>query len=150
LRRIAPALPPGVRVIPVYDRSELIYRVIRNLRNTLLEIVLTVVLVILLFLSHPPSAAIPILTTPLTVLLVAVPFHLMGYSFNVMSMCGIAIATGALVDAAIVVVEQTHKKLEQWQAGGRCGEAEGVILSAVKEVGRPAFFALLILCIAFL
>ena len=83
------------------------------------------VVVILLFLWHPPSAAIPILTIPLTVLTVAVPFHLMGLSFNVMSLGGIAIAAGALVDAAIVVVEQTHKKLEEWQTGrrpGRCGE----------------------------
>ena len=108
LKEIAPGLPPGVRVVPVYDRSELIHRVIDNLRATLVEIILTVVLVILLFLWHPPSAAIPILTIPLTVLAVAVPFHLMGLSFNVMSLGGIAIAAGALVDAAIVVVEQTH------------------------------------------
>ncbi len=108
------------------------------------------VVVILLFLWHPPSAAIPILTIPLTVLTVAVPFRLMGMSFNVMSLGGIAIATGALVDAAIVVVEQTHKKLEEWQREGGRGNAESVILGAVKEVGRPAFFALLIMAVAFL
>jgi Cu(I)/Ag(I) efflux system membrane protein CusA/SilA len=150
LAQIAPGLPPGVRVFPVYDRSELVHRVIDNLRSTLLQIILTVVVVILLFLWHPPSAAIPILTIPLTVLAVAVPFHLMGLSFNVMSLGGIAIATGALVDAAIVVVEQTHKKLEEWQAQGGRGDADGVILSAVKQVGHPAFFALLIMAIAFL
>jgi Cu(I)/Ag(I) efflux system membrane protein CusA/SilA len=150
LQQIAPGLPAGVRVVPVYDRSELVHRVIDNLRSTLLEIILTVVLVILLFLWHPPSAAIPIVTIPLTALAVAVPFHLMGLSFNVMSLGGIAIATGALVDAAIVVVEQTHKKLEEWQTEGGEGDADSVILSAVKEVGRPAFFALLIMAIAFL
>jgi Cu(I)/Ag(I) efflux system membrane protein CusA/SilA len=150
LQQIAPGLPPGVRVVPVYDRSELIYRVIDNLRSTLLEIVLTVVIVILLFLWHPPSAAIPIVTIPLTVLAVAVPFHLLGLSFNVMSLGGIAIATGALVDAAIVVVEQTHKKLEERQTEGSHDDADSVILNAVKEVGRPAFFALLIMAIAFL
>ncbi|HEY6374573.1 MAG TPA: CusA/CzcA family heavy metal efflux RND transporter [Edaphobacter sp.] len=150
LKEIAPGLPPGVRVVPVYDRSELVHRVIDNMRSTLLEIILTVVLVILLFLWHPPSAVIPILTIPLTVLAVAVPFHLMGLSFNVMSLGGIAIAVGALVDAAIVVVEQTHKKLEEWQTEGGRGDADSVILSAVKEVGRPAFFALLIMAIAFL
>jgi Cu(I)/Ag(I) efflux system membrane protein CusA/SilA len=150
LTEIAPGLPPGVRVVPVYDRSELIHRVIGNLRATLLQIILTVVLVILLFLRHPPSAAIPILTIPLTVLAVAVPFHLMGLSFNVMSLGGIAIAAGALVDAAIVVVEQTHKKLEEWQTEGGPGDADGVILRAVKEVGRPAYFALLIIAVAFL
>src|SRR6185369_11945714 len=125
-------------------------RVISTLRSALIEIVVTVVLVIMLFLWHPPSAAIPIITIPLTVLIVAVPFHLMGISFNVMSLGGIAIAAGALVDAAIVVVEQTHKKLEEWQREGGQGDAERVILSAVKEVGRPAFFALLIMAIAFL
>ena len=120
LKQIAPGLPPGVRVVPVYDRSDLVHRVIATLRTALIEIIVTVVVVILLFLWHPPSAAIPILTIPLTVLTVAVPFHLMGMSFNVMSLGGIAIAAGALVDAAIVVVEQTHKKLEEWQReGGR-------------------------------
>jgi Cu(I)/Ag(I) efflux system membrane protein CusA/SilA len=150
LQQIASGLPPGVRVVPVYDRSELIQRVIGTLRSTLIEIILTVVVVILLFLWHPPSAAIPIVTIPLTVLAVAVPFHLMGLSFNVMSLGGIAIATGALVDAAIVVVEQTHKKLEEWQSEGGQGDADNVIVSAVQEVGRPAFFALVIMAIAFL
>jgi Cu(I)/Ag(I) efflux system membrane protein CusA/SilA len=150
LKEIAPGLPAGMSVVSVYDRSELVHRVIDNLRSTLLEIILTVVLVILLFLWHVPSAVIPIVTIPLTLCAVAVPFHLMGLSFNVMSMGGIAIAAGALVDAAIVVVEQTHKKLEEWQTEGRRGDADSVILSAVKEVGRPAFFALLIMAIAFL
>ncbi len=150
LKQIAPGLPAGVRVIPVYDRSTLVHRVIATLRTALLEIIITVVVVILLFLWHPPSAAIPILTIPLTVLTVAVPFHLLGMSFNVMSLGGIAIAAGALVDAAIVVVEQTHKKLEDWQREGGQGDTQDVILSAVKEVGRPAFFALLIMAVAFL
>jgi copper/silver efflux system protein len=150
LVQAAPGLPPGVRVVPVYDRSELVHRIISNLRSTLLQVIVTVVVVILLFLWHPPSAAIPILTIPLTVLAVAVPFHLMGLSFNVMSLGGIAIAAGALTDAAIVVVEQTHKKLEAWQARGSHGDSETVILSAVKEVARPAFFALLIMAIGFL
>jgi Cu(I)/Ag(I) efflux system membrane protein CusA/SilA len=149
LHQIEPGLPAGVRIIPVYDRSDLIHRVIDNLRSTLTEIVLTVVFVILLFLWHAPSAFIPILTVPLTVLVVIGPFHLMGLSFNVMSLGGIALATGALVDAAIVVVEQTHKRLEEWQATGRPGNEENVITRAVKEVGRPAFFALLIMSVAF-
>ncbi len=137
-------------MVPVYDRSDLVHRVMSTLRTTLIEIIATVVVVILLFLWHPPSAAIPILTIPITVLTVAVPFHLMGMSFNVMSLGGIAIAAGALVDAAIVVVEQTHKKLEEWQREGGQGNAEDVILGAVKEVGRPAFFALVIMAVAFL
>jgi Cu(I)/Ag(I) efflux system membrane protein CusA/SilA len=150
LKEIEPGLPAGVRVVPVYDRSDLIHRVIDNLRSTLVGIILTVMLVILLFLWHPPSALIPILTIPITVLAVIGPFHLIGLSFNVMSLGGIALATGALVDAAIVVVEQTHKRLEEWQAAGRPGNQDTVIVGAVKEVGRPAFFALLIMAIAFM
>ncbi len=148
LKQIAPGLPQGVRIVPVYDRSELVHRVIATLRSTLIEIVLTVVVVILVFLGRNSSVLIPILTIPLTVLIVAVPFHLLGMSFNVMSLGGIAIvAAGALVDSwPIVVVEQTHKKLEERPSE----EAEAVILSAVKEVGRPAFFALLIMSVAFL
>ncbi len=149
LKEIAPGLPPGVRVVPVYDRSELIHRVIGNLRWTLIEIIVTVVLVILLFLWHPPSAVIPIVTIPLTVLAVFVPFHFLGLSLNVMSLGGVAIAVGAVVDAAIVVVEQTHKKLEESQAQGGGADTEVVILRAVKEVGRPAFFAMLIMAVAF-
>ena len=150
LKQIAPGLPQGVRVMPVYDRSELVHRVIDNLRSTLVEITLTVVLVILFFLWHPPSAFIPIITIPLTVLAVVVPFRLMGISFNAMSLGGIAIAAGALVDAAIVVVEQTHKKLEEWHGEGRGGDPDRVIVGAVKEVGRPAFFALVIMSVGFL
>jgi Cu(I)/Ag(I) efflux system membrane protein CusA/SilA len=150
LTEIAPGLPSGVRVVPVYDRSALVHRVIANLRSTLLEIIATVVLVILLFLWHPPSAVIPILTIPLTLLAVIVPFRALGVSFNVMSLGGLAIAAGAMVDAAIVMVEQTHKKLEVWHREGSQGDEGSVILSAVKEVARPAFFALVIMAIAFL
>jgi copper/silver efflux system protein len=150
LRQIAPGLPEGVRVMPVYDRAELVRRVIDNLRSTLVQITLTVVLVILIFLWHPPSAFIPIVTIPLTLLAVTVLFHLLGISFNATSLGGIAIAAGALVDAAIVVVEQTHKRLEEWQIEGGRSHVEQVILDAVKEVGRPAFFALLIMAVAFL
>lgn len=150
LQQIAPGLPAGVKVVPVYDRSDLVQRVMATMRSALLEIVITVVLVILPFLWHPASAAIPIVTIPLTALAVAVPFHWMGMSFNVMSLGGIAIAAGALVDAAIVVVEQTHKKLEDWHAEGGLGSQERVIVSAVKEVARPAFFALLIMAVGFL
>jgi Cu(I)/Ag(I) efflux system membrane protein CusA/SilA len=150
LKEIARGLPAGVRVVPVYDRSALVHRVIDNLRWTLIEIIVTVVLVILLFLWHPASALIPILTIPLTLLAVVLPFRALGLSFNVMSLGGIAIAAGAMVDAAIVMVEQTHKKLELWQREGGQGDEASVILSAVKEVARPAFFALVIMAIAFL
>ncbi len=150
LREIEPGLPPGVKVVPIYDRSELIHRSIANLKSTLIEIVVTVALVILLFLWHIPSAIIPIITIPFAVLISFIPFRLMGLTANIMSLGGIAIAVGALVDAAIVVVEQTHKKLEQWNRSDRSEDYRSVILRAVKEVGGPSFFALLVIAVSFL
>jgi len=119
IRQIEPGLPAGLKIMPIYDRSELIKRSIDNLKSTLIEVILTVSLVILLFLGHVPSALIPIITIPVAVLISFIPFRMMGVSANIMSLGGIAIAIGALVDAAIVVVEQTHKKLEDWQSTGR-------------------------------
>jgi Cu(I)/Ag(I) efflux system membrane protein CusA/SilA len=150
LREIAPGLPAGVKVVPIYDRSELITRSIDNLKSTLIEIMVTVALVILLFLWHLPSAIIPVITIPIAVLIAFIPFRLMGVTANIMSLGGIAIAVGALVDAAIVVVEQVHKKLELWQRTDRREDYRGVILQAVKEVGGPSFFALLVIAVSFL
>lgn len=150
LEQIGPGLPTGVRVMPVYDRSGLIQRVVKNCRTVLVEITITVVVVILLFLRHLPSAAVPVVMIPLTLLIVAGLFHTLGISFDAMSLGGLAAALGALVDAAIIMVEQTHKKLEVWQTGGCCSDEIPVIIGAVKEVGRPAFYALVIMSIAFL
>jgi Cu(I)/Ag(I) efflux system membrane protein CusA/SilA len=107
-------------------------------------------LVILLFLRHIPSALIPAITIPVAVLLSFIPFRQLGVTANIMSLGGIAIAIGALVDAAIVVVEQTHKKLEEWEAHGRVGEYRDVVIAAVKEVAGPSFFALLVIGVSFL
>jgi Cu(I)/Ag(I) efflux system membrane protein CusA/SilA len=128
----------------------LIQRSIDNLKSTLLDIVVTVALVILLFLWHIPSAIIPIITIPLAVLISFIPFRMMGLTANIMSLGGIAIAVGALVDAAIVVVEQTHKKLEEWNRSDKSEDYQSVIIRAVKEVGGPSFFALLVIAVAFL
>jgi len=150
LHEVEGGLPAGVKVVPIYDRSELIERSIGNLKTTILEIVLTVTLVVLLFLRHVPSALIPIVTIPVAVLIAFIPLRLMGVSANIMSLGGIAIAIGALVDAAIVVVEQTHKKLEEWEAQERPGSYKDVVLVAVKEVAGPSFFALLVIGVSFL
>ena len=150
LQQIAPGLPPGVKVVPVYDRSDLIHRAIANLRTTLLEVLVTVSLVVLLFLWHPPSAVIPLVTIPVAILLAFIPFRMMGVTANIMSLGGIAIAIGALVDAAIVVVEQTHKKLEEWERTGRKGSYQDVVVAAVKQVGSTSFFALLVIAVSFL
>jgi Cu(I)/Ag(I) efflux system membrane protein CusA/SilA len=150
IKDIEPGLPAGVKIVPVYDRSELIERSIRSVRQTMIEIIVTIVLIILLFLWHFPSAAIPIITIPVSVLLSFIPFRLMGISANIMSLAGVAIAFSELIDASIVVVEQTHKKLELWEKSGRQTDYREVVLGAVKEVAGPTFFALLVIAVSFL
>ncbi len=150
LKEIEPGLPPGVKVVPIYDRSQLIRHAISNAKQTIIEVIITVVLIIMVFLWHFPSAAIPIVTIPVAVLLSFIPLRLMGISVNIMSLAGVAIAFGELVDASIVVVEQTHKKLEEWEKTGRKRDHREIVLSAVKEVAGPTFFALLVIAISFL
>ncbi|MFL5399526.1 MAG: efflux RND transporter permease subunit, partial [Myxococcales bacterium] len=150
IKEIEPAMPEGMKLVPIYDRSELIIRSIDTLKLTVIEIMITVALVILAFLWHIPSAIVPLVTIPVAVLVAFIPFRMMGVSANIMSLGGIAIAIGALVDAAIVVVEQTHKKLEVWERNGRRGDHRTVIIEAVKEVGGPGFFALLVIGVSFL
>jgi len=150
LKEIEPSLPPGVKIVPTYDRSDLIVRAIDTLRHTLTEEMVIVSLVILIFLWHIPSAIIPILTIPIAIILSFIPMDLMHVTANIMSLGGIAVAIGAMVDAAIVVVEQTHKKLEHWQTEGRKGDYREVIIAAVKEVGGPSFFALLVIAVSFI
>jgi copper/silver efflux system protein len=150
LKDLEPALPAGVRIVTVYDRSELILRSIENLKHTLLEELLIVSIIILIFLWHFPSAVIPIVTIPVAVVISFIPMRMMGVSANIMSLGGIAIAVGAMVDASIVVVEQTHKKLEQWDRTGRKEDYHRVVVDAVKEVGGPSFFALLVIAVSFL
>src|SRR5512132_91117 len=150
LKDLEPSLPEGVKVVTVYDRSDLILRSIDNLKQTLFEELLIVSIIILIFLWHFPSAIIPIVTIPVAVLISFIPMRLMGVSSNIMSLGGIAIAVGAMVDAAIVVVEQTHKKLELWDRTGRKEDYHRVVVDAVKEVGGPSFFALLVIAVSFL
>jgi Cu(I)/Ag(I) efflux system membrane protein CusA/SilA len=150
LKEIEPGLPPGVKVVTAYDRSELILNSIDNLKHTLVEELTVVAMVILIFLWHVPSAIIPILTIPVAVVISFLPMRLMGMSSNIMSLGGIAIAVGAMVDAAIVVVEQTHKKLEHADPKWSLAEYQRAIVDAVKEVGGPSFFALLVIAVSFL
>ncbi|MBI4442586.1 MAG: efflux RND transporter permease subunit [Acidobacteria bacterium] len=150
LKEIEPGLPEGVKIVSAYDRSELILRSIENLKDTLIEEMTVVSLVILIFLWHIPSAFIPVVSIPLAVIISFIPMRMMGLTSNIMSLGGIAIALGAMVDAAIVVIEQTHKKLEAWEKAGRKEDYHRVIISAVKEVGGPSFFALLVIAVSFM
>ena len=150
IKELEPGLPPGVQIVTAYDRSDLILASIDNLKSTLIEELIVVAFVIMLFLWHPPSAAIPILTIPVAVIISFIPMKLAGMSANIMSLGGIAIAVGAMVDASIVVVEQTHKKLERWQRSGRERDYREVVVDAIKEVAGPSFFALLVIAVSFL
>jgi copper/silver efflux system protein len=150
LRDLEPSLPAGVKVVPTYDRSELIDRSIENLKDKLIEEIIVVSLVILVFLWHIPSAIIPIVTIPVSVLLAFIPMYWLGINSNIMSLAGIAISIGVLVDGAIVEVENAYKKLELWLEGGRKGDFHEIRLQALKEVGPSVFFSLLVIAIAFL
>src|SRR5437773_8376630 len=107
-------------------------------------------LVILIFLWHIPSSIIPIVTIPVSVLLAFIPMYFMGITSNIMSLAGIAISIGVLVDGAIVEVENAYKKLQLWEAGGRVGDYHAVRLNALKEVGPSVFFSLLVIAVAFM
>ena len=150
LAELSPSLPAGVKIVTTYDRSDVIERAIHTVRHDLLLEILIVCLVILVFLWHIPSAIVPIITIPVAVLLAFVPMSWMGISSNIMSLAGIAISIGVLVDGAIVEVENAYKKLEGWQEGGRQGDFHQVRLQALLEVGPSVFFSLLVIAVAFL
>ncbi len=150
LAELEPSLPAGVKLVTTYDRGELIERSIDTLREALTEELIVVSLIILIFLGHLASAFVPIITITLAVLIAFIPLFGMNITANIMSLAGIAIAVGAMVDSAIVIVEQVHKKLEQWQADGRPGSFKDVIIKAAKEVGAPSFYSLLVIAVAFL
>src|SRR5258707_982396 len=132
LEKVKSSFPPGVDIVTTYDRSDLIDRSIETLRHTLIEELLIVSIVILIFLWHVPSAMIPIITIPIAVILAFIPMQATGLTANIMSLGGIAIAIGARVDAAIVVVEQTHKKVEHWQIEGQPDCPNQAIIDRVK------------------
>lgn len=150
LADIKRSLPPGVEIVPVYDRSDLILRSVDNLKHKLLEEMIIVSIVCIVFLFHFRSALVIIFTLPIAVLLSLISMRYIGLNSNIMSLGGIAIAVGAMVDAAIIMVENAHKHLEHWEADGKPGDRNRVIVDAAKEVGRSIFFALLIITVSFL
>ena len=147
LAEMAPSLPEGVSVEAVYDRSDLIYRAVDTLKRTLLEESAIVALVCVIFLLHARSALVAIITLPLGVLIAYICMWLLGLSSNIMSLGGIAIAIGAMVDAAIVMIENAHKRLEQAPPDKPRRE---VLIEAAVEVGPALFFSLLIITVSFL
>jgi len=150
LQALRPSLPEGVEILTTYDRADLIQRALGTLRHELILEMVIVALVILLFLWHVPSAVVPIVTIPVSVLIAFIPLYLMGISINIMSLSGIAISIGVLVDGAIVEVENAYNKIHRWLEGGRQGDFHQVRLEALTEVGPAVFFSLLVIAVSFL
>lgn len=150
LEEMKPSLPEGVELVTVYDRSDLILRSIETLKKELIMEMIIVSLVILLFLWHIPSALVPIITIPVAVVLAFIPMFHANITSNIMSLAGIAISIGVLVDGAIVEVENAYKKIELWMENGRQGDFHEVRLEALMEVGPSVFFSLLVIAVSFL
>ena len=147
IAEVSAGLPEGVSIIPVYDRSDLIHRAIETLKHTLFEESLIVAAVCVIFLLHVRSALVAILMLPVGVLIAFIAMRLLGMNSNLMSLGGIAIAIGAMVDAAIVMIENAHKHIERLKPGESRAEA---MIAACKEVGPALFFSLLIITVSFL
>ncbi len=150
IAEIRRSLPRGVRLRPVYDRSDLIRRAIENLKGKLIEESLIVAGVAVLFLLHFRSALVAIVTLPLGILISFIVMRWIGVNANIMSLGGIAIAIGAMVDAAIVMIENMHKHLEREAEGGAGRSRWDVVLVSATQVGPPLFFSLLIITVSFL
>jgi len=147
LSEILPSLPKGVEIVPVYDRSELINRAIETLKTTLIEEMAIVALVCVVFLLHLRSALVAILMLPVGILISFAAMKFIGLGSNIMSLGGIAIAIGAMIDAAIVMIENAHKHLERAPEGKSRVE---ILIEAASEVGPALFFSLLIITVSFL
>ena len=155
LAQLAPSLPPGVEIVPTYDRSDLIKSAVKNLQEKLLEEFIVVAVVCAVFLFHLRSALVAIVSLPLGVLTAFIIMNHQGINANIMSLGGIAIAIGAMVDAAIVMIENAHKKLEAWHHQHPGEELRGearwnVMGDAAVEVGPALFFSLLIITLSFI
>lgn len=150
LKEIEPSLPKGVRIVTAYDRSDLIKESVATAAENLAEELLVVSLLIIGFLLHIRSALIPIITLPLAILIAFIPMYWLGVGLNIMSIGGIIVAVGDMVDASIVMVDNAHRRLEEWEQGGRVAKRNRVLIDSAKEVGPPIFASLLVIAVAFM
>lgn len=146
---IEPSLPRGIKIIVTYDRSDLIHRSIDTLKEEIIKLSLAVSVVCIVFLFHLPSALVVILTLPVAIIISFICMYYLKVTSNIMSLSGIAIAIGAMVDASIIMVENAHKKLEEWKEESK-GSRLDIIVDAAKEVGPSLFFSLLVITVGFL
>lgn len=150
LEEIKPSLPEGVEIVTTYDRSDLINRSIQTLTRTLIEESIIVSIIIIIFLLDLGGAARAIITLPIAVCLAFIPMYFMGLTANIMSLAGIAISIGVLCDEALALVENVHKKLEHAPPGLSRRQKQEVIITACKQLGKPLFFALLVITVSFM
>jgi Cu(I)/Ag(I) efflux system membrane protein CusA/SilA len=147
---IEPSLPKGVKIVTAYDRSDLIRESVDTANDNLIEELIVVSVLIIVFLLHIRSALIPIITLPLAILIAFIPMYFLGVGMNIMSIGGIIVAVGDMVDASIVMVDNAHRRLEEWERGGRVGDRNRILIDSAKEVGPPIFASLLVIAVAFM
>ncbi len=150
LKELEPSMPTGVKVVTAYDRSDLIRESIGTVKDNLIEELIIVSAMLVGFLLHLRSALMPILTLPIAVLISFFPIWYFGVGMNIMSIGGIIVAIGDMVDASIVMVDNAHRRLEEWERGGRVGDRTQVLIDSAKEVGPSIFASLLVIAIAFM
>lgn len=150
LKEVEPGLPKGVKIVATYDRSDLIRASIGTVKENLVQELIIVSVMIIFFLLHFRSALIPIIGLPIAVAIAFIPMGWMRMTTNIMSLGGIVVAIGDMVDASIVFVENVHKRLDEWAKGLRTGSREEIMIGAMKEVGAPIFASLVVMAIAFM
>ncbi|MBI2925150.1 MAG: efflux RND transporter permease subunit, partial [Verrucomicrobia bacterium] len=150
LAEVKPSLPEGVEIVTTYDRSDLIKRSIKTLTRTIIEESIIVSIIVIVFLLDFGGALRAIITLPIAVALAFIPMYYMGLTANIMSLAGIAIAIGAICDEAVVMVENVHKHLEHAPPGMHRKEKQEIIIRACKQLGKPLFFALLVITVSFM
>lgn len=150
LKEVEPGLPKGVKIVTTYDRSDLIKASIDTVKDTLIQELIIVSVMIIFFLMHFRSALVPIIGLPIAVIIAFIPMSWMKLTSNIMSLGGIVVAIGDMVDASIVFVENVHKRLDEWKKGLRKGSREEIVIGAMKEVGPPIFASLVVMAIAFM
>ncbi|MFO8947973.1 CusA/CzcA family heavy metal efflux RND transporter [Legionella pneumophila serogroup 1] len=150
LKELASAIPEGIKMVTVYDRSNLIREAISTANWNLIEELVVVGLLIIVFLGHFRSALIPIITLPLAILISFIPIYFLHVGLNIMSIGGIIVAIGDMVDAAIIMVDNAHKRLADWEAKGSPGDRTQVLIDSAKEVGPAIFSSLLVIAISFM
>ncbi|MFO2535738.1 CusA/CzcA family heavy metal efflux RND transporter, partial [Legionella pneumophila serogroup 1] len=150
LKELATAIPEGIKMVNVYDRSNLIREAISTANWNLIEELVVVGLLIIVFLGHFRSALIPIITLPLAILISFIPIYFFNIGLNIMSIGGIIVAVGDMVDAAIIMVDNAHKRLADWEAKGSPGDRNKVLIDSAKEVGPAIFASLVVIAISFM